>query len=65
MSDKRKGPQRPQAPPLNGQAAAASSSIFDQREKLHERGEKLGNLAALTEPIDPSKNYSDSPEELW
>lgn len=66
MSDKRKGPSRP--PPsngLNGQAQAASSSIFDQREKLHERGEKLGNLAQLTEPIDPSKNYSDSPEELW
>ena len=66
MSDKRKGPSRPPPPNgLNGQAQAASSSIFDQREKLHERGEKLGNLAQLTEPIDPSKNYSDSPEELW
>merc|ERR1712130_35409 len=63
MSGKQRGPTRPPPPNLSGQTAL-TGSVFDQREKLHERGNKLSNLVALTEPVDHSKNYSESPEEL-
>ena len=58
MSEKKRAPERPPPPNIN-------TVSFDQREKLHERGNKLSNLAQLTEPIDPSKNYSETPDELW
>ena len=64
MSGKQRGPTRPPPPNVAGQTGL-TGSVFDQREKLHERGNKLSNLVALTEPVDHSKNYSESPEELW
>lgn len=60
MSDKKRGPPRP--PPPN---PTLTNSVFDQREKLHERGNKLTGLVALTELPDHSKDYAETPEELW
>ena len=55
MSTKKK-PPRPEAPPKN---------VFDNREQLHERGEKLGNLARLTELPDPTEGHPEPPKELY
>ena len=40
-------------------------SVFDQREQLAERGEKLGNLAKLTELPDPTEGHPEPPKELY
>jgi len=55
MSTKKK-PPRPEAPPKN---------VFDNREQLHERGEKLGNLVRLTELPDPTEGHPEPPKELY
>lgn len=57
MSTKKNAPPpRPEAPPR---------SVFDQREQLAERGEKLGNLVRLTELPDPTEGHPEPPKELY
>ena len=60
MAAKKPGPARPPPPQLS----ETSRSIFDNREQLNERGEKLGNLVRLTEPPDPTKFHPEPPDEL-
>ena len=61
MSTKRDPPpQRPPPPQLS----ETTRSIFDNREQLNERGEKLSNLVRLTEAPDPTKDHPEPPEEL-
>ena len=66
MSEKKR-PPRPPPPNSNSvnDQIHKNNSVFDQKEKLHERGNKLSNLVTLTELHDPSKDYSETPEELW
>jgi alpha-soluble NSF attachment protein len=63
MSTKKNGPP-PQRPPPP-QLSETSRSIFDNREQLNERGEKLSNLVRLTEAPDPTKDHPEPPEELF
>ena len=56
----RDGPPRPPPPQLS----ETTRSIFDNREQLNERGEKLSNLVRLTEAPDPTKDHPEPPEEL-
>lgn len=56
MSTKKQPPARPEPPNKN---------VFDNREQLHERGEKLSNLARLTEAPDPTADHPEPPKELY
>ena len=63
----RPGPARPPPPDLNKlqeSSKISSKSVFDNRDQLNERGEKLGNLVRLTEPPDPTKHHPEPPDEL-